>query len=161
MAWRASRRLRPVAAEKRGTALFSALMMPPQALRLRSLLGEGYFPPQHPLAAVMAFGGKRAKERAAFDAVADLRWPLPMPDTPALAGEVEAWFCGVMESQINRLVKEAGLSTQALLAAPLRDSQASCSYCPRCGDQFVGGVEICPHGVKLVALGEGTRREKQ
>jgi hypothetical protein len=160
LAWRVKRRLRPVAVEKRGTALFSALLMPPQALRLRALLGEGFFPPQHPLAAIMALGGKRAKERGAFDTLADLRWPLPAPDQEqtTLSGEVTAWFRGVVEPQIDRLVKEAGISVKGLLAAPKQDSPTSCSYCPRCGDQFVQGVQVCPHGVKLVALGVGKGR---
>lgn len=152
-AWRTLKRLRPVAPQKRGTALFSALLLPPQALRLRALLGEGFFPAQHPLAAIDAFGSKRAMEQWGFRVLADYRWPLVMPGgEPPLAREIGAWFRAAVEPQVERLVKGKGIAINDLLAVPTPDAPKSCSYCPRCRDQFVAGPKECPHGVPLQAL---------
>ena len=172
LAWRAVRRLKAVAREKRAANLFSALMLPPQALRLRTLAGEGFFPPQHPLAAVLAFGGERARREWAFNVVADLRWPMPVaaltptpllepaeaplpkrdPET-AVAREVIEWFRTALERRVVPLLRAGGVTLEELLAAPRPDAPASCSYCPRCRDQFVVGARVCPHGIELKALG--------
>ncbi len=152
LAWRLVRRLKPVAAEKRRTNLFSALLMPPQAMRLRALLGDGFFPPQHPLAAIVAFGGERALAAWAFNVVADLRWPIGVGDDSPLAREIAGWFRAELEVRIAALVGRANLTTAVLLAPPVADAPASCSYCPRCRDQFVAGWTVCPHGVELRPL---------
>jgi len=156
VAWRTVKRLRPVAPQKRGAALFSALLLPPQALRLRALLGEGFFPAQHPLAAIGAFGRQRALERWGFCVLADFRWPLPLPGgEPPLAREIVAWFRPVLEPQVERLIADKGIAIKHLLAAPTPDAPQSCSYCPRCRDQFVGGPKECPHGVALQPFRSG------
>ncbi len=149
MTWRTLRRLKPVTAQKRGANLFSALMMPPQALRLRAIAGEGYFPPQHPLALVVAFGGEKARREWAFNVMADLRWPLAPEDEPPLAGEVAAQFRVALEARLEPLLRDAGVTTEALLAAPVPDAPASRSYCPRCRAQFVAGGGRCPNGIEL------------
>jgi hypothetical protein len=149
----AARKLRPLTAQKRGAALFTAARMPPQALRLRTLLGDGFFPAQHPLALVAAFGGPRARARAAFDTLADLRWPLPSPtDEPPLAREIATWFGAALEPHFQRLLTEMGIAPHALLLAPEPHGPASCRYCPRCRDQFVAGPAVCPHGIRLEPL---------
>ena len=152
VAWRLVRRLKPMAAEKRRTNLFSALLMPPQAMRLRALLGDGFFPAQHPLAVIVAFGGERAKAAWAFNVVADLRWPIGVGDDSPLAREIAGWFRAELEVRIAALMGRANLTTEALLAPPVADAAASCTYCPRCGDQFVAGRTVCPHGVELRPL---------
>ena len=152
LAWRAVRHLKAVRAEKRGANLFSAMLLPPQALRLRALAGEGFFPPQHPLAAVLAFGSARAQRERAFNVLADLRWPLPESEDTPLAREVAVWFRAAMEKKIVLLLGEAGIATEELLATPAPDTPASCAYCPRCRDQFVVGLAVCPHGVQLQPL---------
>jgi hypothetical protein len=151
-AWIAQRRLRPVTMEKRGAALFSALLLPPQALRLRAILGDGFFPPQHPLAAVLAFGGWPARKEYAFNALADLRWPIQEPRDP-LGVEIAAWFRVRLEERLRVALTNARHYPPGLLMAPLPDSPASRSYCPRCHDQFVDQREVCPHGVRLCPLG--------
>lgn len=148
-AWRLVRRLKAVAPEKRRTNLLSALLMPPQAMRLRALLGDGFFPPQHPLAVIVAWGGERAKAAWAFNAIADLRWPIGTGDDSPLAGEITGWFRAELEVRVEAMLRRANLGSETLLAAPPADAPGSCSYCPRCRDQFVGGVQRCPHGVAL------------
>ncbi len=151
-AWRAMRRLRPVAAHKRGMNLFTALLMPPQAMRLRALVGEGFFPAQHPLAMLLTFGSKSAQREAAFSALSDLRWPIGGAEDSPLAREIAAWFREALRAEIEPRLRAAGLAPEELLAAPKPDNPASCTYCPRCGDQFVAGRQACPHGVELKAL---------
>ena len=90
-AWRLVRRLKAVAPEKRRTNLLSALLMPPQAMRLRALLGDGFFPPQHPLAVIVAWGAERAKAAWAFNAIADLRL---LPDEVRSRVDLAAQFGG-------------------------------------------------------------------
>lgn len=151
-AWLAKRRLPAVAKNKRGMNLFTAALMPPQALKLRSLLGEGYFPAQHPLAVLLAFGSKHAQREAAFNTLSDLRWPIGGADDPPLAREIAAWFREALRAEIEPRLQAAGLGPAVVLAAPKPDNPASCTYCPRCGDQFVAGRKVCPHGVELKAL---------
>ena len=153
MAFRVVRRLRPVTAEKRRANLLSALLLPPQALRLRALLGEGFFPPQHPLAVALSVGRPDARTEAAFHVLADLRWPLRGQASPALAHDIAAWFRAELEREIVPRLAAAGVAVDALLAPPEPDAPASCSYCPRCRDQFVAGPAACPHGVPLRPLG--------
>lgn len=147
--WRALRRLKPVRLEKRSANLFSALMLPPQALRLRSLAGEGYFPAQHPLAGFLAFGEAAARARWGFNVIADLRWPIDAAGDSPLAREIAGWFRGTLEAKVVTLLASEGVALETLLRPPPRDAAASCRYCPRCCDQFVAGTEVCPHGVKL------------
>ncbi|WP_414663492.1 hypothetical protein [Horticoccus sp. 23ND18S-11] len=151
-AWRAVRRLKPVTAQKRTSTLLSALLLPPQALRLRALAGEGFFPVQHGAAGMVAAGSGRAVCAAAFNALADLRWPARVEDEPAVAREIDAWFRGALEARLTALLAAAGISTEALLAPPEPDSPASCRYCPRCRDQFNDERGQCPNGVPLCPL---------
>ena len=148
-AFRAVSRLRAVAAEKRGSHLFSALLLPPQALRLRGVLGEGFFPAQHPLAVALALD--RGPD-CAFRVLADLRWPLPVAGVSAAGSEILAWFRTALEAEIAPRLAGAGSVADDLLAAPRPDTPASCSYCPRCRDQFVAGPATCPHGIALRPL---------
>ncbi|MSU50108.1 MAG: hypothetical protein EXS37_13660 [Opitutus sp.] len=150
--WRGLRALKSVRPEKRGASLFSALLLPPQALRLRAVAGEGFFPPQHPFAGVVAFGGRAACAKIGFDVLADLRWPIADANDPPLAREITAWFRTALEAKVTPLLATAGIAPEALLEPPPPDALASCRYCPRCRDQFVAGSEVCPHGVALRPL---------
>jgi hypothetical protein len=128
------------------------LLLPPQALRLRALLGDGFFPPQHPLAAILAFGGRGSGTQFAFNVVADLQWPLSDTAVASLEGEIQGWFRHVLEGHVGAELAKADLATERLLAAPTPDSPASCRYCPRCGAQFADQRQLCPNGVLLRPL---------
>lgn len=151
-AWRTLARLKPVAGEKRRANLLSALLLPPQALRLRALLGEGFFPAQHPLAAALAFASGRGQLEIAFNVVADLRWPMGERSATALEREVTAGFRVALEAKVTEALAAANLPLDALLAPPEPDAPGSCRYCPRCRDQFAAGPGACPHGVELQPL---------
>lgn len=156
--WRALSRLRPIGPDRRRAALAGAMMLPPQALRLRAILGDGFFPPSHPLALALAFTEGEARRQWAFQTLADLRWPIGEASDPPLAREIAAWYRGALEERLLPLLATAQLAPGELLAAPVADTAAACSYCPRCRDQFVAGPRECPHGVKLRPVASpGTR----
>lgn len=152
MSWRARRRLPVRAPDRRRTALLSAALLPPQALKLRALLGDGYFPVVHPLAAVLAFGRPSSRRTFGFHVLADLRWPVATPSAPSLALDVAAWFAPALEAHVIGALRDAGVETSELLEPPAPDSPASCRYCPRCRDQFAAGPAQCPLGIQLQPL---------
>jgi hypothetical protein len=148
-AWRAARRLKAAGEDKRTAALFSAAMLPPQALRLRGLVGEPWFPPQHPLAYALAFARKRELVQLAFQALGDLRWPIGDSGDAPLAREIGRWHRTALAERLIPLLNAAGIAEQELFQAPMADGRASCRYCPRCGSQFTTEAARCPHGVAL------------
>jgi hypothetical protein len=152
LAWRAVRRLKAAGEDKRGVALFSAGLLPPQALRLRGLAGEGYFPAQHPLAHALAFARPPELARLAFQTLGDLRWPVGAQDDSELAREIAAWHRGALGACLAPLLAAAGVKEAELFEAPRADGPASCQYCPRCGSQFVTAEARCPHGVGLLPV---------
>src|SRR5882724_4673344 len=83
----ALRRLKIVSGkDQRRAALLGAFFFPPQALRLRAMLGEGFFPVQHPFAIALALVPPGpARDRWLFQGIADLHWPIDDRDDPALA----------------------------------------------------------------------------
>lgn len=147
--WRAVRRLKVAGEDKRTVALFSAALLPPQALRLRGLAGEGWFPVQHPLAYALAFAPKPGLELLAFHVLGDLRWPIGDEDDSLLAREIARWHRVALEEWLGPLLAAAGIEEAGLFKAPPADGPASCRYCPRCGSQFTTGAARCPHGVGL------------
>lgn len=156
-AWRARRLLRSRGTDRRRMALVSALLLPPQALKLRALLAENYLPVPHPLTAVLAFAGPADQRTIAFQVVADLRWPAGNPLATPLATGVSEWFATRLEEHVSRLLREAGIEPAELLRPPSPDTAASCRYCPRCHDQFSAGPAQCPHGVGLLPLAPAGR----
>ncbi len=148
-AWRATRRLQVPGEDQRGIALFSAVLLPPQALRLRALAGDGWFPAQHPLACALAFAPKRELAELAFQVVGDLRWPIGDAEDAPLAREIAAWHRTKLGQRLGPLLAAAGVEEEKLFAAPRADGPASCRYCPRCRSQFTSEAARCPHGVEL------------
>jgi hypothetical protein len=146
---RAVRRLKVAGEDKRTVALFSAALLPPQALRLRGLAGEGWFPAQHPLAHALAFARKPELAALAFQTLGDLRWPLGEERDPPLAREIVRWHRAALTEKFGPLLASAGIAEAELFYAPGADGPDSRSYCPRCGSQFATEAARCPHGVGL------------
>lgn len=151
-AWRAQRRLKPPVPAN----LFSALLLPPQAIRLRGLLGAAWLPAQHPVAYALAFAGGRERDLVLFQALADVLWPVPADGDSPLARTVAEQMRRMLHGEIVRAVTVAGLVPEDLLAAPAADGPDSCRYCPRCRDQFTTPAGRCPHGVALLPLARPT-----
>jgi hypothetical protein len=95
-----------------------------------------------------------AFEPFARQILCDLNWPLTpaKPDEESFIRSITSWMRGRITLEADRLVQAQGLAAERLLAAPSRDSESSCSYCPRCGTQFMNGPSHCPQNVKLLAL---------
>lgn len=149
VAWRAAGRIRAFGPDKRKAALVSALLLPPQALKLRALVGEPAFPAMHPLAVALAFGDEPTRRENAFNVVADLRWPMASKAESASATEVLGWFRVALESEVRPLLTQAGIPIDGLLAPPKPDGPDSAAYCPRCRAQFADASAGCPHGIAL------------
>ena len=147
--WRAVRRLKVPGEDKRPIALFSAALLPPQALRLRALAGEGWFPAQHPLALALAFAPKPELTVLSFQTLGDLRWPVGEADDSPLAKSIAAWHRHELAQRLAPLLTAAGINETELFQAPRADGPASCRYCPRCRSQFTSETARCAHGVEL------------
>jgi hypothetical protein len=148
-AWRAVKRLKPAGEDKRTAALFSAALLPPQALRLRGLAGEGWLPAQHPLAYALAFARKPELAQWVRHTLGDLRWPIGGTEDPPLAREIALWHRSKFAEQLGPLLASAEIDAEALFKAPVADGPGSCRYCPRCGSQFIVEADRCPNGVTL------------
>jgi hypothetical protein len=154
LAWQAHRRLLPKQQEDRVRLILNALLLPPHALRLRAQLTAAAFPPQHPLAWLIAVADPRTLRPFARATLADLRWPVAPHHLTAnpLARDIAGWMRAQVAPPIERLLRDAGLEEKSLLAAPAPDGSESCLYCPRCRDQFTRPDARCPRGVPLLAL---------
>ncbi|MFT3868915.1 MAG: hypothetical protein QM715_10705 [Nibricoccus sp.] len=151
--WIAHRRLLPKHGEARFSLLFSALLLPPQAYRLRSRIGAEYFQAAHPLAWLAAVGKQGDFILYARQALADLRWQLAPAhletERRELYQTISSWMRKRMENEFGRLLRERKVSEGELLAPPKKDCPESCAYCPRCGSQFTVPEGRCPHGIEL------------
>lgn len=154
--WLAHRRLLRKCGEARFNLIFSALLLPPQAYRLRSRIGAEYFQALHPLAWLAAAGRQGDFVLYARQVLADLRWPLAPahlePESRDLYQAISLWMRGRMETELGRLLLERAVTEGELLAPPKKDGAESCAYCPRCGCQFTAPEGRCPHGIALVKL---------
>lgn len=149
--WWAHRRLLPMRGEARFSLIFGALLLPPQAYRLRSRIGAEYFQAAHPLAWLAAAGRQGDFVLYAQQALADLRWPLApayLEDfSKPLCQAIGSWMRVRLETEIGRLLRERGVSETELLAPPKKDCAESRAYCPRCGCQFTVSEGRCPNGI--------------
>ncbi|MFT3783297.1 MAG: hypothetical protein QM790_14905 [Nibricoccus sp.] len=142
---------------KRGEARFSlvlnALLLPPQAYRLRARIGAEYLCPAHPLAWMAATASRNTFALYAQQAVTDLKWPRAISqhgNASELEMAIGSWMSSQVAAQADRLLRLRGVVEAELLKPPQRDGADSCAYCPRCGTQFTKAEGRCPFGVKLV-----------
>ncbi len=137
-----------------GTKLASALLLPPQALKLRSLLGDAYLPPTLPLTAALACSPPAERAVLVRQTLTDLDHPLALSAPPAHpAHAITAWHRENLRSTLTPLLPRYSLDAAQLLAPPTRDTPQSCAYCPRCHDQFSHPAPThCPHGIALKKL---------
>jgi hypothetical protein len=152
--YRLHRRLFPRAGQERASVIFTALLVPPQALRLHlhptTQPNDGI----HPLATAMTVMPPSRLRALATDTLRDLRWPrhpasLP-EDAAAILRESSNLIEPVLLSSLNRSCP--ALTSDLLLAAPAPESPYACAYCPRCGDQFTRAGASCAHGIPLRPL---------
>lgn len=154
MGWRVHRRLLRKRGEARFSLLFSALLLPPQAYRLRARIGAEFFQQAHPLAWLAVAADRADFIEYARQAVADLRWPLTgeCSARPELAAAISSWMRERIGGEIERLLEQRGVTEAELLEVPRRDGAGSYVYCPRCQSQFTHREGRCPHGIELQPL---------
>lgn len=151
---RLHRRYFPRAAQERASLVFTALFVPPQALRLRQQLmgklAEGY----HPVAIALALGRPECVHEIAADTIRDVRHPRQPITLPDSAAALARSATTVIEPLLlDRLAADPTYpKLDALLAPPRRETSRTCAYCPRCGDQFTAPDARCGHGVPLVSF---------
>jgi hypothetical protein len=154
----AARRLRRWLVPGTVKTILVAALFPPQGLRWRRVLTDAMWPVPHPMMAVLAGGGRALRHEVAFATLADLRWPLPLPERGDVARLAEAaairtWYAEEFEGRVLRpWLAQAGLGAEELLAPPAADGAASCAYCPRCRTQFTRMDGRCPRGIALLPL---------
>lgn len=156
-------------------AVLSAALFPPHALRWRRLLTDACLPAPHPLLASLAAPGRAQRRECAFAALADARWPLPLPELDpatlsaatatacaeaglATARAIRVWHGAECERRFPAWFALAGLESRDLLAPPVRDNASTRAYCPRCRSQFTRAEGCCPRGIALQPLPPAPRR---
>lgn len=148
----------PKASQERSSVIFTALFVPPQALRLRLHLVSPLARGAHPLAAAKAALHPDGLKTMASAILRDLRWPRRPVGLSAETGKLLRESDQIMDPVILTSLTQPSVpfSVDELLAPPVPVSSSACAYCPRCGDQFTGANARCAHGVPLVPLAKTT-----
>lgn len=146
------RRFYPQAVQERISVIFTALFVPPQALRLRLHLTSRLVGGLHPLAVALATLPPTHARELAADTVRDLHWPRLAANLPAGATALVRSSLVVLAPVVNAALdrQTPPVPVASLLTPPVRESASACAYCPRCGDQFTRLDACCPHGAPLV-----------
>lgn len=157
-AWRAHRRLHPARGDERASMIFSALLLPAQALRLRATLLRPLAREFAPLPLILAAGSSETAREAARATLGDLLHParpasLP-PEAARLVEAASALVLPAVERALDgaRSAGAEGLAREELFAPPTGCAAGVCAWCPRCGDTFVRADGACPQGVPLRPL---------
>jgi hypothetical protein len=139
--------------------LATALLLPPQALRLRNRLIENMVQTQHPLAIALAVGKANESADMAKATLRDIYWPLLPCWLPSLTRMITIEASQLINPIIKkcleiRAMTDARFSADKLLAQPkvAEKDFGVCAYCPRCGDTFTRMDGSCANGTPLLPL---------
>lgn len=149
--YRLHRQIHPRAGQERASLIFTALLVPAQALRLRMHLTAKLAAGLHPLAVALVAARRREADALITDTLRDLRWPR-LPETmPPHVARLARSSAALLEPVIHQVLAKQGAShvVDTAFTAPQPESTSACAYCPRCGDQFTRPDARCPHGVPL------------
>ena len=152
------RRLHPARKEERASLIFSALLLPPQALRLRAALLRPLALEFAPVAAVLAAGGRETARAAVADTLRDVIYPARPARLPEFFARQRDEAATLARRELERMLvlEVAGgrpeLAAAELLAAPTKVAPGVRAWCPRCGDGFLRADGVCPQGVALRKL---------
>jgi hypothetical protein len=144
----------PSASQERITQTLTALLVPPQAMRLRQQLcgklAEGF----HPLAVAMVVAYPSTLWALAADTFRDARYPRSPATLSAEASALVRSATNIIDPiAVSRLVgHDPQLALSAFFLPPSNYARDACAYCPRCGDQFIRLDGSCPHGVPVCKL---------
>lgn len=157
-AWGVHRKLYPQLKDERSNLVFSALLLPAQALRLRAAVMKPLGRELTPLAAALAAGTAATARGAGAATLRDLHHPVKTEGMPERVAELVDAAAVLARPAVERAVADAaaggvdGVRPEELLAPPTGLGREVCAYCPRCGDGFVRADGVCPQGVRLRAV---------
>jgi hypothetical protein len=147
VAWsfrRAHRQLSPEDSEARWTALLTIALSPVAAIRARDVLMRDLFREWHPLAVAHVLCAPKIFREAAARMLRECAFPIPERETGKEEAECARWFRERLLAAMRRMLAQAGMKPEELLAAPMRASAECAAYCPRCCQQYAAGAETCP-----------------
>ena len=156
---RAHKHFYPKAEDDRFTHFILVLLSPVSAMRACDLLSRPLLETFHPLAVAKVFCGDeqfREFARATFNEVRHPGLPL-CPSTDPAAVQTEQQARSLLGGAIEKLLKQSGISADALLEAPAPADENCRAYCPRCLAQFTTTTGVCDDcgGLPLVLFGSG------
>ncbi len=133
----------------RGQFVLLLVLVPPGAAHVLGPLTRTLFARYDHLALAAALAPPEDFRRMARREMARFALSEVPPGDAALADALR-----VRERAARRLLGEAGLDPEAILAAPRQVSPESERYCPACEAEYVGGADRCADcGVPLAAFG--------
>jgi hypothetical protein len=130
--WMAHRALYGAGGDARWTSALTILLSPLSAIRAMDGLGRDLLAGFHPVTAAAALCS--AEEFGLF-AGEQLR-------RLSYGREAGGWYAEKLKDCMGRVVKQAGLSAEKLLAPPAREDQCA-FYCPRCLAQYLAARAAC------------------
>jgi hypothetical protein len=130
----------------RWSHLAMMVLSPPIAIRARDLLSRPLLDAFHPLAVAHVLLPKEDFFDFARRVMLDLSFPIApvCPTEETGPQETERWFRNRLWAAAENLIRQGGLSPEALLKPPVLAGEDSRSYCPRCRCQFTVTEGDCP-----------------
>jgi len=143
---RAHKTLYPAAQDERLAHFLTVLLAPATAMRALDILSRPLLETFHPLAIARVFCPDPQFRDFARDIWRELCHPaLPVcPAAEPRAEAVERHFRAALQDCVAELLRQSGISPQALAAPPAPADPTCRSYCPRCLAQFTAGQRVCP-----------------
>jgi len=146
----------PALNDERFTHFLIILLSPATAIRAQDLLSRPLLEFYHPVAVAQVLGEENEFRALAAHYLRELRHPAqpicPRSETAAIAAERE--MRGLLEREVEAVLKKAALDPAQLIRAPIPVDSTCRSFCPRCLAQFTVTTGACDDsgGVRLVAF---------
>jgi hypothetical protein len=130
--WMAHRALYGAGGDARWTSALTILLSPLSAIRAMDALGRDLLAGFHPVTAAAALCSAEEFGLFAGEQLRQLSYGL----------DAGGWYAERTKECVMRVVKQAGLSAEKLLAPPAREDQCA-FYCPRCLAQYLAARANC------------------
>jgi hypothetical protein len=139
----------PVDASGRARLVLLLVLLPPGAAHVLSSLTRDLFARYDHLTVAAALLHEDDFRRLARKELAQLAFAETAPESGELADALRA-----RERAARRLVAQAGLDAERLLAAPRKISSEAERYCPACEVEYLEGPDLCADcGIPLAGFG--------
>jgi hypothetical protein len=141
----AHKTLYPAAQDERLAHFLTVLLAPATTLRALDILSRPLLETFHPLAIARVFCPDPQFRDFACDIWRELCHPA-LPACPAAeprAEAVEGHFRAALQGGVVKLLRQSGISPEALAGPPAPADPTCRSYCPRCLAQFTAEQGVC------------------